>query len=160
MSKEFLIAHPLLRTGRVLIEHAVWQKVISFQQKELAAPEAGGILLGHRRGRHLHVVDATVPQPDDSGSRFRFFRRKDSHLRIAHARWKEAAETIDYLGEWHTHPEARPIPSALDSTEWRKIYQSRSGPMIFMIIGWSSEIWLGVAAGSQLQGALYDVPDV
>ncbi|MGF6546746.1 Mov34/MPN/PAD-1 family protein [Paraburkholderia youngii] len=160
MPRDFLIHHPLLETGKVLIEPTVWKKVISFQQKESAAPEAGGILLGHRRGKHLHVVDATVPQPEDSRSRFRFSRQKESHQRIAHARWKEASGTIDYLGEWHTHPEGSPTPSGLDSAEWRKIYEFRKVPMIFMIIGWSSEIWVGVGAGAQLLGACYETPAI
>jgi integrative and conjugative element protein (TIGR02256 family) len=59
---------------------------------------------------------------------------------------------MDYLGEWHTHPEDRAAPSSLDLKEWRKIHEHRAMPMLFVILGWSSRAWIGVGLEKRLQG--------
>jgi integrative and conjugative element protein (TIGR02256 family) len=152
---EFLVNNRLIGEGKILIERQVWQTIMPHRQKDMAAPEAGGILLGYRRGEHLHVIDATVPQAEDRRSRMRFARAKRPHQDIALARWKEGSGTIDYLGDWHTHPEFNPAPSALDTSEWRKISEPRVVPMLFVILGWSSTVWVGVGTGAQLDGRRY-----
>jgi integrative and conjugative element protein (TIGR02256 family) len=150
---EFLIRNSLLNEGRILIEHTVWEKILPFRQKDACAPEAGGILLGYRRDHHLHVIDATLPQPEDHGSRFRFLRAKGPHQRMALSRWETSAKTIDYLGEWHTHPELAPSPSRHDTQEWRRIHSALEMPMLFLILGWSSTVWIGIGWGTRLLGA-------
>ncbi|TDY21969.1 integrative and conjugative element protein (TIGR02256 family) [Paraburkholderia sp. BL6665CI2N2] len=160
MPDEFVTENSLLGAGKVLVEQQVWETIIPFRQAHSAATEAGGILLGYRRGAHLHVVDATFPQPGDRRSRFRFTRAKQSHQHIALQRWKETSGTVDYLGEWHTHPESMPSPSSLDTAEWRKIYEPRAVPMLFVILGWSSHVWVGVGCGSRLEGTNCSPPAV
>lgn len=115
----------------------------SFWQDAPAKPESGGILLGYRRGKHLHVTMASVPQPADGRWRFMFERSKRAHQEIALREWRASSQTVDYLGEWHTHPEPYPSPSSFDRAEWSKICSRVSSPMIFMIVGWSGEHWLG-----------------
>ena len=157
MPSEFVAGNALLRSGKMLIEEQVWETILRFRQTGNAATEAGGILLGYRRGTHLHVVDATIPHAADRRSRFRFSRAKESHQHIALQRWKETYGTVDYLGEWHTHPEEMPSPSSIDSSEWRRIYEQRPVPMLFVILGWSSHVWIGVGSGSRLDGANYRI---
>lgn len=155
---EFLTSSPFVGKGKILIEREVWQKIIPHRQRDTAAPEAGGILLGYRRGEHLHVIDATLPQAEDHSSRFQFTRAKQPHQDIALARWEESSGTIDYLGDWHTHPEGNPSPSGLDASEWRKIYLPRAVPMLFIILGRSSGVWIGVGSGVRLKGKNYEYP--
>jgi integrative and conjugative element protein (TIGR02256 family) len=57
---------------------------------------------------------------------------------------------MDYLGEWHTHPEEKPIPSFLDISEWRKICSARKERMIFVIVGWTGNLWLGEGQGNNI----------
>jgi integrative and conjugative element protein (TIGR02256 family) len=109
------------RNSRVLIEDSVIANVSAFRQAEPSAVEAGGILLGFRRDTHLHIAMATPPGPRDRRSKHHFYRDVEFHAQIALLEWAKTQETMDYFGEWHTHPEDHPQPSALDLQEWRQI---------------------------------------
>lgn len=145
---------PWQPSSRVLIEAGPLTLLDRFHQPGRAALEAGGILLGYRRGLHLHVVAATTPQAADRRSRFRFHRADPHHQIAAMDHWESSGMRVDYLGEWHTHPEAQPTPSHLDYSEWRKICSRRSSPMVFVILGWSGDIWLGVSKGTRIAQSL------
>jgi integrative and conjugative element protein (TIGR02256 family) len=134
----------------LLIEVAVLSQLGAFRQTRAHATEAGGILLGYRRDAHLHVVMATPPGPSDTRGRIRFRRDDESHARIALAEWSNSGEMIDYLGEWHTHPESDPLPSTLDLEEWRKICSRRKDPMVFLIQGTLSQ-WVGIGLGHAIK---------
>jgi integrative and conjugative element protein (TIGR02256 family) len=99
--------------------------------------EAGGILLGHVRGRHLEVLEVTVPTPNDQRLKYYFERLLYGHQRIAEQRWRDSNRLIRYLGEWHTHPEDIPIPSGLDISEWQKLAKNRRDgrAMLATIVG-------------------------
>ncbi|WP_367398706.1 Mov34/MPN/PAD-1 family protein [Burkholderia multivorans] len=92
-----------------------------FRQTDPTAPESGGILLGYRRGMYLHVSMVTTPQSGDTQHRYGFRRQAHGQQKIALDLWKADRETMDYLGEWHIHPEAVPTPSSIDTGELRKI---------------------------------------
>jgi integrative and conjugative element protein (TIGR02256 family) len=134
----------------LLIEDDVLAQLGAFRQTQAHASEAGGILLGYRRDVHLHVVRATAPGTSDTRTRFRFWRHDKSHARIAFAEWSNSGETMDYLGEWHTHPESDPRPSTLDLNEWRKISTRRQEPMVFLIQGTRGR-WVGVGLGRTIE---------
>lgn len=141
---------PLSSPGAMLlIEPRVLVLVGAFRQVHASSPEAGGILMGYRRGIHTHVTEATVPSVRDVQQRFSFFRHATHHQRIALRRWKESGETLDYVGEWHTHPEDKPSPSVVDLKHWREITQPASRPMVFLIVGRSSN-WYGVGLKNEL----------
>jgi integrative and conjugative element protein (TIGR02256 family) len=69
------------------------------------------------------------------------------------AKWRISDETMDYIGEWHTHPESNPQPSTLDLDEWRKICARRQDPMVFLIQG-TVRHWLGVGQGRAIRVAI------
>ncbi|WP_421832459.1 Mov34/MPN/PAD-1 family protein [Limnobacter sp.] len=87
--------------------------------------EGGGILLGRRRGEHLEVLFATEPSDKDRRSVNSFVREADGHAEIAHKAWQCSEKQIDYLGEWHTHPQQVPTPSTVDRHEWGKLIHER-----------------------------------
>ena len=138
--------NPFDPLGMVLVESVVLQRISAFRQRRAHDSEAGGILLGYRRGAHLHVTDATRPQPHDKRSRFQFERRDAFHQAYALDRWRESRGALDHIGEWHSHPESSPMPSSLDRSEWRKICAARVDLMVFMILGDRTEDWLGVGS--------------
>lgn len=105
--------------------------------------ERGGILLGFRRGPHLHISEATFPMRWDIGTKFAFRRSAIGHGEIALKRWRQSNRTIDWVGEWHSHPEGRPSPSSIDVQSWKEITRKRAAPMAFIIIGWERG-WLGL----------------
>ncbi|HGN2220474.1 TPA: Mov34/MPN/PAD-1 family protein [Pseudomonas aeruginosa] len=99
--------------------------------------EAGGILLGHVRGIHLEILEATIPTPKDRRLKYFFERLLHGHQRIAEKRWKDSNGLVRYVGEWHTHPEDYPTPSGLDISEWQKLAKGRRDgrPMLASIVG-------------------------
>lgn len=142
--------------GHVLLEGGVLSGIAPYVQDQQGKPEAGGILLGYRRGPHLHIVEATSPGPGDRGTPSRFWRNAASHQRRATQAWKESGRQLDYLGEWHTHPQRRPSPSVIDLAEWAKITAIDPGrPMVFLIAGMSEQSWLGVGSGGRVRGFIF-----
>lgn len=99
--------------------------------------EPGGILLGHVRGIHLKILEATVPTPKDRRLRYFFERLLHGHKGIAERRWRESNGLVRYVGEWHTHPENHPTPPSLDISEWQKLAVARRDgrPLLASIVG-------------------------
>lgn len=95
------------------------------RQRFFWQPESGGILLGRRRGKHLEVLLATEPSPHDKRSTYSFLREATCHDEVAQQAWLKGERQIDYLGEWHTHPQTVPIPSGIDRAEWCKLVFQR-----------------------------------
>ncbi|MFA0997153.1 MULTISPECIES: Mov34/MPN/PAD-1 family protein [Pseudomonas syringae group] len=89
------------------------------------ATEAGGILLGHVRGQHLEIIEATEPSFWDRRFRFLFERMPYFHHRLAMKRWRESNGLVRYVGEWHTHPQDHPTPSSIDLKEWQILAADR-----------------------------------
>lgn len=137
----------------LLIEPHLLERLAAFRQMATSAPEAGGILMGYRRGHHTHVAEATVPTSRDVQRRFGFFRHATHHQRFALRRWKESGETLDYVGEWHTHPEDEPSPSGVDLRHWREITGASSRPMVFLIVGRLTN-WYGAGLKHRLERVL------
>lgn len=98
--------------------------------------EAGGILLGCYRGPHVEVLQCTTPMRKDSRTRFGFVRRDPGHQRAADGAWRSSGGTINFVGEWHTHPEDHPRPSNIDRNTWAKLMRKRRhDALIFLIAG-------------------------
>lgn len=130
-------------TAGILIEDEVLQRVAPFRQLKANDPEAGGIFLGYRRGNYIHVVNATAPGPGDTRSRYAFIRHDPVHQAMATRGWLDSNGCLDYLGDWHTHPEPYPNPSSLDVREWRKLCRLHDEAMLFAILG-TRDWWFGV----------------
>ncbi|MVW84814.1 hypothetical protein EI969_02420 [Pseudomonas sp. PB101] len=135
---------------KILVEGIPLQTMDRYRQNRIDKPEAGGILLGYRKGPYLHVVQVTVPQLTDQRRRYRFDRAAHHHQQIALEQWRVSEMTMDYLGEWHTHPEINPSPSGMDINEWTKITKRQTKPMVFMILGLTGTIWLGLSVNHEL----------
>ncbi|MBL8399788.1 Mov34/MPN/PAD-1 family protein [Accumulibacter sp.] len=113
---------------------AVFRK---YRQRFCWQPESGGILLGLRRGRHLEVLTATEPSSHDKRSAFFFVREAEGHAEVAEQAWIRGGRQVDYLGEWHTHPQTIPIPSSIDRAEWYKLVQKRpeKATLLTVVVG-------------------------
>ena len=148
---ERLFDHAFHDGGLILFELSVLNAIAPFRQCSSRSPEAGGILIGYRRGDHLHIVDATVPGPNDTGTRVSFRREDLSHQRRASARWRDSNGYLDYIGEWHTHPELSPSPSGTDRRAWQEIVARRpSEVFVFVIMGIEDGIWVGCGRDHRL----------
>lgn len=143
MQEDLVFRNPL-NEGYIIISSVVLRLTNRHRQITSNAHEAGGILLGERRGRHIEVTFATTPKRGDKSSRTGFHRRSPFHQRFATRNWRRLGGKLDYVGEWHTHPELNPRPSTIDQKEWNKLIRTRKNGLVFMILG-TSGLWLGFA---------------
>ncbi|POR57243.1 hypothetical protein BKM23_24805 [Pseudomonas syringae pv. syringae] len=99
--------------------------------------EAGGILLGHVRGKHLEVLEASEPTRHDRRLRYFFERMIHGHKSLADRCWQETNGLVRYIGEWHTHPQEVPSPSHIDLDEWKTLAKSRADrrPLLAVVVG-------------------------
>lgn len=139
MQPDLIFCHSEDDPCRLLMPGAVVNELDLFKQIRTDQFEAGGILLGLRRGPHLEVVAATQPMRGDKRTRTSFLRRDPEHFRIAEKIWRNSGGTIGYIGEWHTHPEPRPTPSGIDTSQWRRILFAEQQQTVFIIVG--TEAW-------------------
>jgi len=89
-----------------------------------AGRETGGILVGH----YAPTLDCAVvtgvsgPPADSRASRTRFVRGVRGLKQWLRSLWNGPRHY--YLGEWHFHPGAAPVPSAADRDQMREIAAS------------------------------------
>ena len=109
--------------------------------------EAGGILLGKVCPGRVSIEDATTPNASDRSGRFFFIRSKVPAQEEIDRKWRASDGRVIYLGEWHTHAEARPQPTGQD----RQMIESclRTTVMeidflLLLILGKEDSIWLGI----------------
>lgn len=149
MPPHMIGSHPFAQ-GRVLVEDSVLSGLEPYRQRRRRDFEAGGLLLGFRRGPHLHITQFTHPYASDQRTPISFRRARTGHARCAHERWLASGKTMDYVGEWHTHPQIHPSPSNIDWREWQKILSARTNAMVFLVLGTSSD-WLGIGLRDEIE---------
>lgn len=125
-----------------------------YEQKEENF-EAGGILLGYVYKNYDEIVKVTVPTRSDSRGFFSFVRSKiAAQLRINKS-WKKSRGSLIYLGEWHTHCEINPRPSAIDRNMIRKVFEETKMEINFLyliIVGLNGTYWVGKQTMGKLIG--------
>ena len=130
------------------IELGAWKTLRLYRQDAHDANEAGGVILGARRGPHFQVVAVTEPQKSDKKGRFFFVRNGRAHRRLARQAWSDSARAHGYLGEWHSHAEPSPTPSSTDAAGWRKLAKQLREPLVHVIVGTQDiSAWLSQPSG-------------
>jgi integrative and conjugative element protein (TIGR02256 family) len=117
-----------------------------FRQSD-SQPESGGVLLGpfFPDQNRLLICYATRPGRNDVRSRYSFKRDPISAARSARFLWAKSAGRIQYLGEWHTHPDDHPKPSLVDKLTMGRILRKSTvvaGGLLLVIVGREST-WAG-----------------
>lgn len=94
------------------------------------------------------INDISVPQHRDTRSRCFFRKSKSDHQIIVDNYWKASRGYINYLGEWHTHPEKIPKSSSIDLESWMrnlKLNKNEILSHIYIIVGMVEiGVWQGV----------------
>lgn len=130
--------------GCLFLTTAPLVQVDRFRQRDAAASESGGILLGRiiLEALDVYIDEVTVPSRWDRASRFSFFRSARPAQRAVRRAWEQSAGTHNYLGEWHTHPEPIPRPSSTDLEDWQRIARTASFEQeaLFFLIAGTGEI--------------------
>lgn len=134
---------------RLKLTQGVVAQMEHYVQDAIDKEEAGGVLLGRFILDCSDVVvdQITGPVHEDRRGRFRFFRSAWKHQQVIFRVWRRSKGTCNYLGEWHTHPEPDPLPSALDLQTWQqKLSKDRfdSDVLYFVIVGTEKiNVWQG-----------------
>lgn len=111
--------------------------------------ESGGILLGWRDGGDRIVVNALGPGPQALHGRHRFL--PDHAWQVFHIRqiFEESIGDIDYLGDWHSHPDGGAAMSAEDQSTLKRISRRVRKPLMLILSGvsnnesWTFDCWKG-----------------
>lgn len=128
------------RTRFVVIEPLAINAMRALRQIEPTAHEAGGVLIGERRGGSFVVKEVTTPSSKDRSSRFHFVRKFFHHqLNVVNAN-RRSGGTSNYLGEWHTHPQDQPYPSNIDFKNWKSSLRGQK-PCLVAVIGRDGSWW-------------------
>lgn len=95
----------------LLILDAVLDHFSTHRQTRCWHREAGGLLFARIAGDVITIEEATGPRPTDRRSRSAYHgdrRAEQEEIDVRHALG------LHYVGDWHTHPEAKPRPSSAD----------------------------------------------
>ena len=116
--------------------------LFEYIQKGFFSREAGGILIGkeNKSNENIIINHITVPMPKDERKHNRFIRKDKKHIELFENLYKESDETLRYVGEWHTHPEAIPNFSCIDLKNWKTISKDSKGYVKFyhIIVGYEA----------------------
>lgn len=88
------------------------------RQRRFYQREAGGQLFARIWNNDWEIAAATGPRLRDRRSRFSFWPHRASEQAEIFA---QHARGLDYVGDWHTHPEDTPTPSPDDLTSITQI---------------------------------------
>ena len=127
--------------NHVVIMKAAVLKLYMYRQIHETSTEAGGVLIGERRGNHIVITDISEPGQGDFRSRTQFTRQGEHHQHKVNESFRTSFGYSVYLGEWHTHPEDYPHPSNIDLNSWRTKLKATQ-TMVMLIVG-RNGIWAG-----------------
>jgi len=122
--------------------------------------EAGGILLGKKLidSEDYTISELTRPNQFDKRTRFGFLRSKKAAQHVINQRWRNSKGIVNYLGEWHTHPFANPMPSMTDQILLNTIAKEKSCVFthyFMFILGSTGKMFIGVSSSSS-RGIIID----
>ncbi|MEQ5127734.1 Mov34/MPN/PAD-1 family protein [Providencia alcalifaciens] len=135
--------------NHVVIMSEIVQRLNSYRQMHYSSTEAGGTLIGERRGHHIVVTHISEPGQDDIRSRSRIERKSAHHQQKVNDLFQQSDGFLVYLGEWHTHPEDFPQPSYIDMKSWLTGLTATE-TMLVLIVG-RKGVWLGTKFGNNIK---------
>jgi integrative and conjugative element protein (TIGR02256 family) len=95
----------------LILTPAVLNHIAKHQQSSGTSREAGGQLFARFRDEQIRVEKATGPRATDQRSRYGYVperRGEQEEIDAMHS------HGLHFVGDWHTHPERIPSPSASD----------------------------------------------
>lgn len=106
-----MLEYKLSDDSKLFISDEVVSHLMKHRQFRIWSREAGGQLFATFDGPDVTIRKATGPRRTDRRGRRHYEPdRAAENAEIA----KKHADGLHFVGDWHTHPEHRPKPSALD----------------------------------------------
>lgn len=107
-----MIVYPIGDSGQALVlSDIVLEHLQSQRQIEPRSPEAGGQLFARFVAREIRIEEATGPHHTDKRGRTFYRPDRRAERKEIQDRYKSG---LHYVGDWHTHPSTRPVPSSTD----------------------------------------------
>ena len=105
--------------------------------------ESGGNLLGWRAGSDRIVIDILGPGPEALYGHYRFLPDHAWQVAQICRVFKESGGDIDYLGDWHSHPNGIIAMSSEDHKTLRRISRRVHEPLMLILGGdFNRENWM------------------
>jgi len=136
---------------RVEFDDTSIEKLKKYQQKN-GEYESGGILVGeiYPIENKVIVKDIIVSKKAKRSFMGVNIDKKEMQRELEKIR-KDTDYKYYYIGDWHTHPERKPIPSWIDNTSYKKTLKTivlQTNFVVFLIVGNGNDImnslWLRV----------------
>lgn len=96
----------------LVLSDAVLQHFAQHRQLKASLPEAGGQLFARFSESEISIEKATGPRPTDRRGRTSYNPDRRAEQREIDRLYEDG---LHYVGDWHTHPCARPKPSYTDT---------------------------------------------
>lgn len=107
-----MLEYKLSDESKLVISDEVIAHLLKHRQLRIWSREAGGQLFATFDGPDVTVRKVTGPRRTDRRGRRHY--EPDRAAENSEIR-KMYADGLHFVGDWHTHPEKRPTPSALDA---------------------------------------------
>lgn len=150
MSLRFVIMHD---GPSIILSDEVLVTMDRFRQINLRDSEVGGQLFARIEGVDTVIVEATLPSWLDRRAPHLFWPNRWLQQREIRDRY---AKGLNFVGDWHTHPEAMPRPSCEDTRNMAECFTASLHDLrafVMIVVGTAS-------APEGLHVALIDGRDV
>lgn len=127
---------------QVIFESAPFRTIRRYAQILPWTKEAGGQMFGRIEDSRIVVTEVTTPSAKDRRTRTSFVL----DVPTANAQVAERfSRGLEYLGDWHTHPEDEPTPSPSDRENAGRMFKAAAGrPWLLMAVAGRRGTWLGI----------------
>lgn len=130
------------------ISHSVFEAFITEAIQQFPY-ETGGVLMGYWGTAPAEpvVTEMIGPGPGAARTTESFRPDHDYHLQEISNRYHSSGNRVVYLGEWHTHPDGKPVLSTKDIKTLRRIakYKPARAPNPIMLL-LTGETWRASAS--------------
>lgn len=144
-----------IQIGKYQLELSPEVRAIFLRYRQLGSrdTEAGGIILGRLYQDRIGICRLSVPTEFDKRGRTHFERHRISGQTIIDYEFYNSSGQINYLGEWHTHPEPNPSPSQRDIRMIQEQFRlnTLNTDFVLLLIQGYSHLFVAVLDGSGMQ---------
>lgn len=136
---------------KIIVNKEIVDSIINYYNSSRKY-ETGGILLGKfNKTNKVMEIKEVYELKTSFFSKILYKRNAKRAQKIIDRRWHETNGLINYLGEWHTHPNMLPIPSNTDIKSLRDISEKVKEVLpgtILIIAGKSEKVNLIIQKGN------------
>jgi integrative and conjugative element protein (TIGR02256 family) len=145
----------------VVIPIGAYKRILRYRQT--SGSETGGVIVGFVAPRNRLVLQRFMP-PSNRNRASRSWLERDltDAQAFVNAAYRDTGGKLNYVGEWHTHPEGSPSPSGSDISMLGDMLRNSQLELDFLIgviLGNTGRIRLWSQSSKQRLGSVLLTPD-